>query len=84
MPSSNSSRDSAVPASGRGSGSNGIPNVVATCCRHRNPIARHSRACSGTSPGASAEYSAAESITASSDISHEAAGCGERNHSSTG
>ena len=42
-------------------------------------MARQRRPSIGRSSGATAEYSAAESITARSEMSHEAMGCGERN-----
>ena len=52
--------------------------------RQRNPIARHSRPWIGSSSGATAENSAAESITASSAINHDAKGWGDRNRSRMG
>ncbi len=59
------------------------PIARATSPRQISPLRRHSRACtSGTDPGDSDRYSAAESSTASSDTTQELRGLGERNRTS--
>src|SRR5579862_2802472 len=59
------------------------PIACAISLRHTNPERKHSRAwTTGAACGDKARYSAAESSTASSEITQDDSGRGERNHTS--
>ena len=60
-----------------------VTSARATCRKQMNPLRRHSRAgTTGVEPGDSARKSAAESSTASSPVTQEDSGRGERNRTS--
>jgi hypothetical protein len=60
-----------------------MPMDWATWPKHSSPLRRQSRAgTAGADCGHKDKYSAAESSTASSAVTHEASGSGERNHTS--
>ena len=60
-----------------------MPMARAIRLKHKNPLRRHSRAgTSGAALGDSARNSAAESSTASSAVTQDDIGCGERNRTS--
>ena len=57
-----------------------MPIARAIWVKHKNPPRRHRRAgTTGAEPGDSAKKSAAESSTASSPVTHDDSGLGERN-----
>ena len=59
------------------------PIVCAISLRHTKPERKHSRAgTAGADCGDSARYSEAESSTASSEVTHDDSGRGERNRTS--
>jgi hypothetical protein len=61
------------------------PIVRAIRLKHLNPPRRHSRAgTTGAAPGDKARKSAAESSTASKEVTQDDSDSGERNRSSTG
>jgi hypothetical protein len=76
----NSSKVSAIPASGLASSGSSKPIARAMRLKHWNPPRRHSLAGTvGASSGASVRMSAAESSTASSEVTQEVSSRGERN-----
>src|SRR5579862_8234766 len=72
-----------MPAAGVAISGTSQPIARATRVRQSNPPRRHSRAgIVGAAPGDSARYSAAESSTASSAVTQDDSGRGERNRTS--
>src|ERR1700729_474573 len=73
----------AIPASGSGSSGMFLPIARATSLKHRKPARRHSRAgTTGAASGDSDSISAAESNPASSPVTQDDSGFGDRNRTS--
>ena len=72
-----------MAAPGAGSAYTLMPMERATSEKHTSPLRRHNRVgTAGAVSGHSDRYKAAESSTASSEVTQEASSLGDRNHTS--